>query len=197
MTGFGLDHLPYGVVTHAGRQLVVVRLEDEVVDLAALDAAAQAFDPLLFAGPDLGPLLAAGPDVWAAVRSWLQEVLTDSSVGRIPLADVEPLMPFAVADYVDFYASLNHASNVGKIFRPDAEPLLPNWRHLPVGYHGRAGTVVPSGTPVVRPQGQRRPGPDGEPGFGPSQALDIEAELGFVVGAPSTMGEPVPRWSVR
>ncbi len=97
-----------------------------------------------------------------------------------------------MADYVDFYASLNHASNVGKIFRPDAEPLLPNWRHLPVGYHGRAGTVVPSGTPIVRPHGQRRPGPDGQPGFGPSQALDIEAELGFVVGVPSTMGEPVP-----
>ena len=191
MNGFGLDHLPYGVVTHEGRDLVVVRLEDEVVDLAALDAAAPSFDPLLFAGPDLGPLLAAGPDVWAAVRSWLQETLPDSTVGRIPLADVEPRMPFAVADYVDFYASLNHASNVGKIFRPDAEPLLPNWRHLPVGYHGRAGTVVPSGTPIVRPHGQRRPGPDGQPGFGPSRALDIEAELGFVVGMPSTMGEPV------
>lgn len=191
MSGFGLDHLPYGVVAHQGRELVVVRLEEDVVDLAALDAAAPSFDPLLFAGPDLGPLLAAGPDVWAAVRSWLQETLVDSSVGRIPLVEVEPRMPFAVADYVDFYASLNHASNVGKIFRPDAEPLLPNWRHLPVGYHGRAGTVVPSGTPIARPHGQRRPGPDGQPGFGPSQALDIEAELGFVVGVPSTMGAPV------
>jgi fumarylacetoacetase len=192
MTGFGLDHLPYGVVAHQGRELVVVRLDDEVVDLAALDASAPAFDPLLFAGPDLSPLMAAGPEVWSAVRSWLQETLSDSSVGRIPLAEVEPRMPFAVADYVDFYASLHHASNVGKIFRPDAEPLLPNWRHLPVGYHGRAGTVVPSGTPIVRPHGQRRPGTDGLPGFGPSQALDIEAELGFVVGVPSTMGEPVP-----
>ena len=191
MSGFGLDHLPYGVVTHQGRELVVVRLEEDVVDLAALDAAAPSFDPLLFAGPDLGPLLAAGPDVWAAVRSWLQETLVDSSVGRIPLVEVEPRRPFAVADYVDFYASLNHASNVGKIFRPEAEPLLPNWRHLPVGYHGRAGTVVPSGTPIARPHGQRRPGPDGQPGFGPSQALDIEAELGFVVGVPSTMGGPV------
>jgi fumarylacetoacetase len=190
-TGFGLDHLPYGVVGHQGRELVVVRLEDDVVDLAALDAVAPSFDPLLFAGPDLSALLAAGPQVWAAVRSWLQETLTNSSVGRIPLSEVEPRMPFVVADYVDFYASLNHASNVGKIFRPDAEPLLPNWRHLPVGYHGRAGTVVPSGTPIVRPSGQRRPGPDGRPAFGPSQALDIEAELGFVVGAPSTLGEPV------
>lgn len=192
-TGFGLDHLPYGVVTHLGRELVVVRLEDDVVDLAALAAVSPpGVDPSVFAGPGLGPLMAAGPEVWAAVRSWLQETLTSSSAGRIPLAEVEPRMPFAVADYVDFYASLNHASNVGKMFRPDAEPLLPNWRHLPVGYHGRAGTVVPSGTPVVRPHGQRRPGPDGRPAFGPSQALDIEAELGFVVGVPSVMGESVP-----
>ncbi|MER6938320.1 fumarylacetoacetase [Nocardioides sp. NPDC127514] len=193
MSGFGLDHLPYGVVTHQGRRLVVVRLEDEVVDLATLAASSTpSYDPSLFAGPDLAPLMAAGPEMWSAVRSWLQSTLATSSAGRIPLAEVEPRMPFAVADYVDFYASLDHASNVGKIFRPDAEPLLPNWRHLPVGYHGRAGTVVRSGTPIVRPHGQRRPGSDGRPEFGPSQALDIEAELGFVVGVPSTLGESVP-----
>ena len=192
MSGFGLDHLPYGVVTHQGRQLVVIRLEDEVVDLAALAASSTpSYDPSVFAGPDLAPLMAAGPEMWSAVRSWLQGTLAASSAGRIPLAEVEPRMPFAVADYVDFYASIDHASNVGKIFRPDAEPLLPNWRHLPVGYHGRAGTVVLSGTPIVRPHGQRRPGSDGGPGFGPSQALDIEAELGFVVGVPSTLGESV------
>ena len=193
MTDFELDHLPYGVVAHQGREIVVVRLDDDVVDLAALDASSSSpsFDPLMFAGPDLGPLMAAGPEVWSAVRGWLQETLPSSSAGRIRLADVEPRMPFAVADYVDFYASLNHASNVGKIFRPDGEPLLPNWRHLPVGYHGRAGTVVPSGTPIVRPHGQSRPGPDGQPVFGPCHALDIEAELGFVVGVPSTLGEPV------
>ncbi|MEV7398660.1 fumarylacetoacetase [Aeromicrobium sp. NPDC092404] len=191
-TGFGLDHLPYGVVTHQGRRIVAARFEDTVVDLAALAASAPSgVDPSVLAGPDLGPLLAAGPRVWADVRSWLQETLAGSSAGRIPLDEVEVRMPFAVADYVDFYASLHHASNVGRIFRPDAEPLLPNWRHLPVGYHGRAGTVVPSGTPIVRPQGQRRPGPDGQPAFGPSQALDIEAELGFVVGVPSTMGQAV------
>jgi fumarylacetoacetase len=191
--GFGLDHLPYGVVADGGRELVVVRLGDDVVDLAALAAVSPpGVDPAVLAGPTLAPLMAAGPDVWTAVRSWLQDTLdADSSVGRIPLAEVEMRMPFAVADYVDFYASLTHASNVGKIFRPDSEPLLPNWRHLPVGYHGRAGTVVPSGTPIVRPRGQRRPGPDGRPAFGPSQALDIEAELGFVVGTPSALGEPV------
>jgi fumarylacetoacetase len=99
-------------------------------------------------------------------------------------------LPFEVADYVDFYCSLEHATNVGRIFRPDDEPLKPNWRHLPVGYHGRAGTVVVSGTPVRRPAGQR-PESGGSPSFGPSRRLDVEAELGFVVGAGTRLGEPV------
>ena len=100
-------------------------------------------------------------------------------------------LPFAVGDYVDFYASLDHASNVGRIFRPDQEPLLPNWRHLPVGYHGRAGTVVVSGTPVVRPCGQRKAPHEETPTYGPSRRLDIEAELGFVVGAGSERGSRI------
>ncbi|MDN5852823.1 MAG: fumarylacetoacetate hydrolase family protein, partial [Actinomycetia bacterium] len=98
-------------------------------------------------------------------------------------------------DYVDFYASIDHATNLGRIMRPDSAPLLPNWRHLPVGYHGRSGTIVESGTPVTRPSGQRR-GDDG-PTFGPSARLDIEAEMGFVVGAPSSMGAPVPTSAFR
>jgi fumarylacetoacetase len=122
-------------------------------------------------------LMAAGPEVWRQVRGRLDE-------GR-ELASAELGMPFEVADYVDFYSSLDHATNLGRMFRPDAEPLLPNWRHLPVGYHGRSGTVVPSGTPVRRPVGQR-------PEFGPSARLDIELEAGFVIGTPSQMGEPVP-----
>ena len=101
-------------------------------------------------------------------------------------------MPFAVGDYVDFYSSLEHATNLGRLFRPGGEPLMPNWRHLPVGYHGRAGTVVPSGTPVVRPCGQRKPPAAGAPLFGPSRRLDIELELGFVAGVPSSLGEPIP-----
>lgn len=101
--------------------------------------------------------------------------------------------PFEVADYVDFYASENHARNVGQIFRPDAEDsLTPNWKHLPIGYHGRSGTVVVSGTEVVRPSGQRKSPADPAPVFGPSVKLDIEAEVGFVVGTPSAMGTAVP-----
>jgi fumarylacetoacetase len=102
------------------------------------------------------------------------------------------LLPFEVADYVDFYSSQHHAENVGRIFRPDAEPLTPNWKHLPVGYHGRSGTVVVSGTDVVRPSGQRKSPTDQAPSFGPSTRLDIEAEVGFVVGVPSAPGSPVP-----
>jgi fumarylacetoacetase len=100
-------------------------------------------------------------------------------------------LPFEVADYVDFYASEHHATNLGRLFRPDAEPLLPNWKHLPVGYHGRAGTVVASGTDIRRPSGQRKSPTDAVPTFGPSQRLDIEVELGYVVGTPSTLGTPV------
>jgi fumarylacetoacetase len=114
----------------------------------------------------------------------------------VPAEECEPLLPFTVADYVDFYSSLEHATNLGRMFRPDTEPLLPNWRHLPVGYHGRAGTVVVSGTPVRRPQGQSKP-PDAAPVFGPSRRLDLELELGFVVGMPSRLGEPVPANAFR
>ena len=101
-------------------------------------------------------------------------------------------LPFEVADYVDFYSSLEHATNVGRMFRPDQEPLLPNWHWLPVGYHGRAGTIVPSGTPIVRPHGQSKAADAAEPAFGPSKRLDVELELGFVIGKPSDLGRPVP-----
>lgn len=189
--GFGLDHLPYGVFSvDGGERRVGVRLHDTVVDLHALTGRPE------FAQPSLNAFLALGPEVWRQTREELGE-LAHHAPG-IPLDDVVLHLPFEVADYVDFYASEHHASNVGRIFRPDQEPLLPNWKHLPVGYHGRAGTVVVSGTPVVRPQGQRRVStsstnervPDPEVTFGPTKRLDIEAELGFVVGAPSPLGTP-------
>src|SRR5205823_14634076 len=101
-------------------------------------------------------------------------------------------LTFEVSDYVDFYSSEHHATNVGRIFRPDGAALPPNWKHLPIGYHGRAGTVVVTGTPVVRPNGQRKTPADAAPTFGPSQRLDIEAEVGFVVGTPSQLGSAVP-----
>jgi fumarylacetoacetase len=109
-----------------------------------------------------------------------------------PLREVKLRLPFEVADYVDFYASEHHASNLGRLFRPNAEPLMPNWKHLPVGYHGRAGTVVVSGTGIVRPSGQRKGPDDPAPVFGPSIRLDIEAEVGFVIGVGSPVGTAVP-----
>lgn len=178
--GFGVDHLPYGVFSIGDAPpRVGVRYGDGVLDLSA-------DDPALFAQPTLNPFLAAGPEVWAATRGRVTDLLGGlSPPALVPLASVRLQLPFAVADYVDFYSSLEHATNVGRLLRPDADPLPPNWRHLPAGYHGRAGTVVVSGTPVRRPVGQR-------PTFGPSERLDVELEVGWVAGPPSVHGEPVP-----
>jgi fumarylacetoacetase len=124
----------------------------------------------------LGEVFALGRAGWDAL---VEELIADATGrARHPLADVTLQLPFAVADFVDFYASREHAENMGRRLRPDVEPLLPNWRHLPVGYHGRAGTVVVSGTDIVRPSGQLGAG-----SFGPTRQLDVEVELGFVVGA--------------
>ena len=143
----------------------------------------------------LNELLPQGRAAWERATG---EALAAANAGNtIPLDEVQPALPFTVADYVDFYSSLEHATNIGRMFRPDSEPLLPNWRHLPVGYHGRAGTVIVSGTPVRRPQGQAKPPGADAPAFGPSQRLDLELELGFVVGAPSTPGGLVPASAFR
>ncbi|TGN62630.1 fumarylacetoacetase [Nocardioides eburneiflavus] len=197
-SGFDVDHLPYGVVARPGeRPRVAVRIGDQVLDLSVVAAADMVDTHALFDQPTLNAFMAAGPAVWDSTRAWVRGLLTDETERDLvepalaPLDSVTMLLPFTVGDYVDFYASEHHASNVGHMFRPDAEPLLPNWKHLPVGYHGRSGTVVVSGTDVVRPCGQRK-APDADlPTYGPSQRLDIEAELGFVVGVPSTMGERV------
>jgi fumarylacetoacetase len=130
----------------------------------------------VFARPTLNELMALGPAAWREAV----DAARAHDGPRMPVGEAWTTMPFGVADYVDFYASLEHASNLGRMFRPDSEPLLPNWRWLPVGYHGRAGTVVVSGTDVVRPRGQLGPGE-----YGPSQRLDVELELGFVVGVPA------------
>jgi len=177
----------FGVFRRPGQApRVGVRRGDAVLDVAAV-AGALGVPEAVLAAPSLNALMALGPDAARAVR--------EADAPAVPVADVELVLPVAVADYVDFYSSLDHATNLGRLFRPGGEPLLPNWRELPVGYHGRAGTVVVSGTEIVRPSGQRRPGGPGEPGrpvFGPSVRLDIELELGFVVGLPSALGEPVP-----
>ena len=197
-SGFDVDHLPFGVFARSGEYpRVAVRIGDRVLDLSIVAAADMLDTNALFDQPTLNPFMAAGPTVWASTRAWVTGLLTDQTERDLvepalsPLDSVTMLMPFTVGDYVDFYASEQHASNVGRMFRPGSESLLPNWKHLPVGYHGRSGTVVVSGTDVVRPSGQRKAPTDERPTYGPSQRLDIEAELGFVVGVPSTMGDRI------
>ncbi|HUG87116.1 MAG TPA: fumarylacetoacetase [Euzebya sp.] len=200
-SGFDLAHLPYGVVVVDGHPRPAVRIGAHALDLRAC-----AHEGLL--GPDatwadadgLTPFLAAGHEVWAITRAALTDLLADDSNRRAPggalhpLADLPaPLLPVTIGDYIDFYSSLHHATNIGRLLRPDDDPLLPNWRHLPIGYHGRAGTVVASGTPIRRPIGQRRPDQAGAmPPVGPSTQLDLELEVGFVVGGPPTpLGQSV------
>ena len=173
---FGREVLPYGVFSLGdGPRQIGVAVDDGVLDLTA-ELGAE------WAVPTLNPFLARGRDHWTATRARVSEL-----VDRPLLRDVTMHLPFDVADYVDFYASEQHATNLGKMFRPDGDALLPNWKHLPVGYHGRAGTVVVSGTDIRRPHGLRGPGPT----YGPSQKLDVEVEVGFVVGTPSELGSPV------
>ena len=166
------------------------RVAHDVLDLAAHGLGD------VFEAASLNPFLALGRSSWEDTLARIAE-LVDADAELVPLEDAEVHLPFAVADYVDFYSSLEHATNLGRLFRPDADPLLPNWRHLPVGYHGRAGTVVVSGTPVARPCGQAKAPEDEAPCFGPSRRLDIELELGFVVGVGSRLGEPVPAAAFR
>ncbi|GLZ32577.1 fumarylacetoacetase [Lentzea sp. NBRC 105346] len=175
---FGPQTLPYGVVAEG----VAVRVGDSALPLRGL-----ALGPRLSGlveGDSLNPLLAAGRPAWSELRARLREIVNSASAPRgaslVPIASA--VLPFQVGDYVDFYSSRHHAENVGRMFRPDGDPLTPNWTHLPIGYHGRAGTVYVSGTDVTRPSGQRRSS-DG-PVFGPSERLDIEAEVGFVCGGP-------------
>ena len=196
---FGVHTLPYGVFTRGcqAQPHVGVAIGEAVLDLTAASAALLPDYAAVLRAGNLDALLAAGRESWTAVRAalarWVREehyapVLEDLLV---PLSEANLQLPFRVADYVDFYSCEQHATNVGRIWRPDQPSLPANWRYLPAGYHGRAGTVVVSGTPVTRPCGQWR-APDGTVRFGPSTALDFEAEVGFVVGTPSTLGRPVP-----
>jgi fumarylacetoacetase len=208
---FPLTSLPYGVGRRPGESArVVTAVGDHALDLTALARLDLLTDVV---GPDayavlaqtrLNPLFALGRVAWQALRDRLRELVTAADAtdrlapALIPRDQLSLHLPFQVADYVDFYSSLDHATNVGRLFRPDGEPLAPNWRWLPVAYHGRAGTVVVSGSPITRPHGQVRPKDRGRPPtVGPSQQLDVEVEVGFVVGTASTLGTGVPTTAFR
>ncbi|MDT4994491.1 MAG: fumarylacetoacetase [Actinoplanes sp.] len=164
--------LPYGIFSVGeGARRVGARLGRSVLDLSGLSP--------LFQASSLNAFLSAGPVEWAR---WHGRVAASTgSLPAVPVADVRLHLPFEVADFTDFYSSEQHATTVGQILRPGQPALPPQWKHLPIGYHGRSATVVVSGTPITRPSGQLGAGI-----FGPSQRLDIEAEVGFVVGVPGT-----------
>ena len=198
---YPVANLPLGVGRH-GRDdaRAWVAVGDGALDLHATEASG------LFAGIDLpagcfndatlNRFLGAGPAVWTAVRARLSEALEDDSAANrlsphvVPRSEVAMGVPVAPTDYVDFYSSIHHATNLGRLFRPDGEALMPNWRRIPIGYHGRTGTLVADGSEIVRPCGYRLV--DGEPAVGPARSLDIELEVGTVVGAGSEIGRPVP-----
>jgi fumarylacetoacetase len=171
----------YGVFsTGSGSARIGWRDGGDVVDLSPLGD--------VYAQPSLNALMALGRNAWDEALA----VARTHDGPRVPLDAATLHLPFEVADYIDFYSSLEHATNIGRLFRPDSDPLPANWRWLPVGYHGRAGTVVVTGTDVRRPRGQLKPPDADAPVYAPSRRLDIELELGFVVGVPSALGEPVP-----
>ena len=210
---FPIQNLPFGVFHRVDDKddpslvRVGIAIGDAVLDLTAchdegwFTGAADTAGAAL-AEPSLNALLAAGPETWRAVRQQASAVLaSDSPAYRanrrigdhilVPMAEAELLVPVAVGDYTDFYASVHHATNVGSMFRPD-NPLLPNYKWMPIGYHGRASSIVPSGAAVRRPRGQLKDAKADAPVFGPTRALDYEAEVGYVVGRGNALGAPVP-----
>ena len=198
---FPLANLPFGVFTTPARPeraRIGVAIGSFVLDVGAVAIGHGLPYADALSEPTLNAFMAAGPAVWQDFRQLVTTWLTSSSYRElveshlVPLEHVELQMPFDVADYVDFYASEHHATNLGRMLRPGQDPLPANWKHLPIGYHGRSGTVRVSGTPVVRPCGQRKASTEPAPTFGPSRKLDIEAEVGFVVGVASELGQAVP-----
>ena len=197
---FPITNLPYGVFSpEGGPARVGVAVGSQVLDLAAL-AGAGLLPGLdgAFAQPSLNAFMAHGRRAWATVRERLAVLLRQPHRQAVmapawySIESVRLRLPFEVADFVDFYSSLDHATNLGHLLRPGAPALPAAWRHLPMGYHGRAGTVVVSGAAVARPAGQSRPVVLGEPPlFGPTAKLDFEAEVGFVVGVGSRRGHPL------
>jgi fumarylacetoacetase len=185
---FGPQTLPYGVIDVGDGPHVAVRVGEHALPLRPLVDSLGPRLAELVTRSSLDPLLATSRTTWAELRERLTELVTRPTRPRgaetVPLDRLTTVLPFTVADYVDFYSSRNHAENAGRIFRPDGDPLPPNWTHLPIGYHGRAGTVVVSGTDIERPNGQRKGHEPGAVRFGPTKRLDVEAEVGFVCGGP-------------
>lgn len=203
---FPIQNLPYGVcLTEDDEPRVCTAIGDQVVDLYEL-ACADLFEDVHESLADafdwrLNVLMHFGRPFWRQIRSRLSELMStecgdlrdDSELRKRamrPIELTELVCPVDIPDYTDFYASVHHATNVGSMFRPD-NPLLPNYKWIPIGYHGRASSIVVSGTPIHRPNGQTRPSDDAPPAYGPCRLLDYEMEVGFYVGGTNAIGEVV------
>lgn len=194
---FPIENLPFGVFRHDGEAHIGVAIGDHILDLAQCHAGGLVDEPAC-AAPLLNELMSRGRAPVADLRARLTALLREGAPERerlaaclVPMAGAAMLLPAAIGDYTDFYASIHHATNVGSMFRPD-NPLLPNYKWIPIGYHGRASSIVVSGTPVRRPVGQTRDDAEAPPAFGPSRRLDYEMEVGVFIGRGNALGEPIP-----
>ncbi len=212
---FPIQNLPYGVCKHesSGEIFICTAIGDYVVNLKELEADGVFDGPELdgkrvFDERSLNKFMALGNKAWSEARATISNLLSadepslrDNESLRneviIPMSEVEMMLPVQIGDYTDFYSSEQHARNVGTMFRGPENALKPNWKHLPVGYHGRASSVVVSGTELRRPQGQTIPNGPEQPVFGPSKRLDFELEVGFITGQGNMLGEPIPVKKVK
>ena len=199
---FPIQNLPFGVFCPAAGMppRVGVAIGDQILDVAAAGPSLEglaADAARAGAAPFLNLIMSLGPQAWSALRLGLSRALSaehgnkNISQHLTPMAKAEIRLPVAFRNFTDFFASIFHASNAGRMFRPD-NPLMPNYKYVPVAYHSRASSVRVSGTPVKRPQGQRKGQNDDVPSYGPSRNLDFELELGFYIGMPNELGEPIP-----
>jgi fumarylacetoacetase len=208
---FPIQNLPYGVfVTPSGQKRIGVAIGDMILDLHELSLRIPAFPAHVAEAlrtQTLNAFMALGYDVWREARALITRILSvDGELAKdrelhdavlLRQKDVRMVLPADIGDYTDFYASREHATNLGKMFRPNDAPLLENWLHLPVGYHGRASSIVVSGTPLRRPNGQKRPDLTKPPVFGPSMAVDFELEMAAYIGPANELGEPVSVMEAR
>ena len=203
---FPLENLPYGVFQRAGETRIGIAIGDQILDLRGclksglLESISEETRAACFQHV-LNELMSVGPYAWSSLRRSISSLLDAESADSklqaqvkphlIAMSGVEMQLPARIGDYTDFYASIHHATRVGKLFRPD-NPLLPNYKYVPIGYHGRASSIVVSGTDIGRPSGQTKPAGSAEPVYGPSRSLDYELEIGLFVGTGNALGEPIP-----
>jgi fumarylacetoacetase len=203
---FTIYNLPFGIFQNKKLSpRIGIAIGDKIVDLSILDQEGFFSDMFLpegvFLKDSLNEMIGLGKVITKKIRERVQDLLTadneklrdHSARGKVMLHRKEAtmLMPVKIGDYTDFYSSVEHATNVGKMFRDPENALLPNWKHLPVGYHGRASSIIPSGVPITRPKGQTKDPESGSPVFGPSKKLDFELELAFITGKATKLGDSV------